>query len=221
MRFIDDYRLLAGLKPVSRGAPPSLALMDTRKDTGGVPLQTLFHLSPYFRDGLLSLLMERGAHEPSPEEFVAPFYRDPSQRIIALDLPYTRCYPVVRVGSLLELLEDHEGSEVGWDEWKSRLILPSIYYRKLGLAWVSGSRLFVLQLEKNDPPTSRIVSYDFSVQGCAKHLSEETNADLGGVKYLSPAAMSKSIPYDTMLGTFGAHDSFIFSYVSVTVFRPL
>ena len=56
---------------------------------------------------------------------MAPFYQDPAQRVVALQLPDSFGYLILRIGALSKLLEGSEGSEIGWDEWKSHVVIPS------------------------------------------------------------------------------------------------
>ena len=120
MEFIDDYRLLAGLGSAS-GLPPFLVLIDT-EDVGGTPTQTTFHLSAKFTNcGTLFLLSEQGAHGPSPEESLAPFYPDPAQRVVVLQMQSATCYLAVSVGTLLEF-KSRGGTEIRWDEWRDRVV---------------------------------------------------------------------------------------------------
>lgn len=215
--FIDDYRLIICIQPTS-DTPPSIKIIDTGKLVEGVPVQTTFQLSPHFgRFGSPSFLLERGAHEPSPAESQAPFHQDPTQRIVALFMPTSFRYPVFRVQALLELLKVREGSEVGWDEWKSSVIIPSIdpnSPKRVG-AWVSGCRLFYLYSPESFQG-ARMKVYDFSMQGRAKYLSEHANEDLGGVRYLSPTEVDGRVPWDIyeLLHTHAGHDSIVFSRVS-------
>lgn len=212
--FIDDYRLLICNQPTS-DTPPSIKIIDTGKLVEGVPIQTTFHLSPHFgRFGSPSFRLERGVHRPSPAESRAPFHQDPTQRIIALSMPDSFRYPVFRVQALLELLKVREGSEVGWDEWKSSVVIPSIDPNSPERveAWVSGCRLFYLDSLESVQGT-RMRVYDFSMQGRAKYLSERANEDLGGVRDLSPTEADGRVPWDIyeLFHTRSGHDSIIFS----------
>jgi hypothetical protein len=98
-------------------------VVDTEKVMGGASMRTTFHLSPHLHElEHPILLLEGGVHKPSPAETLAPFYQDPAQRIGALLLSFSLGGLVFQVGGLLELLESHEGSEIGWDEWKDHVV---------------------------------------------------------------------------------------------------
>ena len=126
--------------------------MDTGKFVEGFPAQTVFRLppSPPY-SGRPSLVLERGAHNPSPAESLAPFHQDPSQRIVALVWPSSPwTHLVLRMGPLLGFLQSHEGSEVGWDEWKAHAIVASLDRRigEITSTWVSGRRFFCPLFER-------------------------------------------------------------------------
>ena len=112
---------MAGLGSTS-GLPPFLVLIDT-EDVGGTPTDTTFYLSSKFTNcETLFLLSEQGAHEPSPEESLAPFYPDPAQRVVVLQMQSATCYLVVSVGALLEL-NSRGGTEIEWHEWRDHVVI--------------------------------------------------------------------------------------------------
>lgn len=212
VEFIDEYRLLANAED-GYGSPPSLVVTDTRKDVGGAPMRTLFRLPLSFSGA--SLLLERGVHQPSPAETLTPFHQDPAQRIIALAVPFTSYYLIFQVGAFLKFLETREGSVIGWDEWRNRVVIPSIG-QELARIWVSGCRLFFVGSIGYDRG-SHMEVYDFSLQGRAKYLNEQVNEILGGVKYLSSTGVRVRVPCDGILNVRSGHESTVFSYVSVRV----
>ncbi|KAF9643426.1 hypothetical protein BDM02DRAFT_1471703 [Thelephora ganbajun] len=216
VEFIDDYRLLV-LKS-SPHALPSIVVMDTRKDAGGIPVQMLFHLSPYFHNFRYPcLLFERGAHKPSPAEDLAPFHHDHTQRIVALVMQQPFGYLLFRVGALLKLIEGREGGEIEWDEWKTHVVIPSINLGdQSGLIdiWVSGCRLFTIT-SANHSPDVQMGVYDFSMQGCAKYQSGQVDVDLGGVRYLLPIEAKVRLPLEAseLLSAYGGNDSVVFFHI--------
>jgi hypothetical protein len=219
VEFIDEYRLLTTTE-LKLSAPPSLVVTDTGKIVRGAPVQTLFHFPlPFICTGRLSLLLERGVHKPSPTESLAPFHQDPAQRIIALAVPYTFYYLVFQVGALLELLELREGSEIGWDEWKSRVVTPSTDQEFVRI-WVSGCRLFCVG-SIGEGQNAQMEVYDFSVMGRAKHLSGRVNELLGGVRYLSSTGARARVLCNELLIVRSGHESTVLSYVSVRTFFSL
>ena len=191
--------------------------MDTEKYTGGVPAQTSFLLSPHFSFlEYPSLLLERGVHKPPPAEHLAPFYRDPAQRIAALAIPDILCYLVFPVEALVELAEGREGCEIEWDEWKEHVVIPSIHVPDLVDIWVSGCQLFCI----TSPGYGRVVNvevYDFSKKGRVKYLGEQADLDLGEVRYLSSTGVYAKLPCGAfgLIGTGGGWDSVVFFAVSV------
>ncbi|KAF9649098.1 hypothetical protein BDM02DRAFT_1994345 [Thelephora ganbajun] len=220
VEFIDDYRLLVLLKS-SPHAPPSIMVMDTGKDAGGgggVPVQMLFHLSPYFHNFRYPcLLFERGAHKPPPAEDLAPFHHDPTQRIVALVMPQSFGYPLFRVGAFLKLLEGREGGEIEWDEWKTHVVIPSVNrgdQSDLIDIWVSGCRLLTIT-SANHSPDVQMGVYDFSMQGRAKYQSGQGSVNLGGVRYLIPIEAKVRLPLETggSLSAYGGNDSVVFFHM--------
>ena len=167
MEFVDDHRLLVSLEPAD-DAPPSLALIDTAKGIGSVPIQTFFHLSHYFCGFQhASLLLEPGGYKPFHSRSPVPFYEDPAQRIAVLDIQYRSYHLVIQLGALLELLRSHEGYAVGREEWC--VMIPSIAPKENIHIWVSGCRLFVTH-KGGYVPSLQIETYDCSIRGCGKQL---------------------------------------------------
>lgn len=221
--FIDDYRLLACLDSTPN-TPPSIVLIDTENSSEGGPLRTTFQLPACFDEfGHPPLVLERGAHKPSPAESTAPFHQDSTQRIAALVFPSFGCL-VFRIEALLKFLEGRQSSEIGWDEWKRYVVIPSLKqtYSMDDNLWVSGCRLFSFG-QSYYVYTSEVRAYDFSVCGRAGYLTERVNEDLGRFKHLSPtgATGERLARYcGEPSTTHSGQDGFVFSRVSVTAFRP-
>jgi hypothetical protein len=113
----------------------------------------VFHLPPEFADsGRVHVYLEQGAYEPSPEEFPAPFYPDPGQRIVLLDIEPVSVYLAVSVGDLLEF-KSRGRRTVGWDEWKSHVVVPRLSCDETGpvAPWISGCRLFFIRSVESGP----------------------------------------------------------------------
>ena len=130
---------------------------------------------PCFHGLELSLLLERGTHQQPSAECLAPFHQDRTQQI-AMVFMRSFGFLVFPVGALLRLADDREGSKIGWDEWKIHTATPSTLELYLFEFCVSGCRLFFV----TSGPNVEVEVYDFSIQGRAKYLSEQVNADLGG-----------------------------------------
>ena len=174
----------------------------------GAPMQTTFRLSPHF-DLYPSFLLEQGAHKPSPAESLAPFYQDPNQRIVALSPQYRLGFLVFWVGALSKLLESHEGSEIRWDEWKSHVInspvdqdLPET--PEVLDACVFGCRLFSIS-SVVPIPDAKMRAFDFSVQGRTNYLSEEVNANVGGVRCMLPMGARAQVLGSDLFNTHSNH----------------
>ena len=158
--------------------------MDTEKDVGeGTPVQTLFHLPPFFvTAGSPSLLLERGAHKPILTEPLAPFYQDPTQRIAVLDVWNSYISLAFPIEALLKLARDRGECEIKWDGWKEHVVFSPAHESGNVNAWVSGCRLFRF----NTMPNTHIEVYDFSARGRAGLESERTSQGLGTVRRLQP-----------------------------------
>ena len=187
------------------------------EDVGGSPTQTTLHLPLQFGDPELFLHLEEGVHGPSLEESLAPFYPDPLQRIVILEMKMRRRIRrlVVTVGALLEL-ERRGEAEIGWDEWKCHVAILRNFPDHPTSFWVSGCRLFyICSTEPGPGPQMQV--YDLSPRGRAQYLGEEADRWLGVVRYLSPTPARAQIPRVELDYIFSGHDSIGFSYVSSTV----
>lgn len=185
-------------------------VVDTEKVMGGAPMRTTFHLSTHlFELEHPILLLEGGVHKPSPADTLAPFYQDPAQRIGALLLSVG--VVVFRVGALLELLESHEGSEIGWDEWKDHVVATpqAIEYgmSDITCTWVSGCRLFSISPGLD----AEMELVDFSIQRHVKYLSEQVDADLCGVRHMLPSDARAQVSWFGPDNIHTGHDSIVLS----------
>ena len=213
--FIDEYRLLVTLR-LLKGDPPCVLLVDTEKDVGGGTFaQTLFRLPPSFSPARPPfLLLERGAHKPSPTEYLAPFYQDPAQRIAVLDIGDHFPYLAFPAEALLKLARDNEGCEIEWDGWKEHVIISPIHQRGVSeTAWVSGCRLFHFGNGLNTP----LEVYDFSTWGRVRLQTKQDSPDLGTVRYLQSTKLRPYPPWDPTKRYFmgGGRESIVFFQVSV------
>ena len=163
--------------------------MDTRKFRGGTPVQTILHFFPqlfFTHHECPSLQLEPGMHRPSPEDSTAPFYPDPSQRIVALTVRDS-CHFVLRLGALLKFLGSREGSEIQWEEWRNLVIIPSTNLKPRGITriWVSGCKFFSLH-STGRGPAAHMETHDFSVWGRTDYIPEQVVAEHFGVRYMPP-----------------------------------
>ena len=203
------------------GALPSLVLVDTGTDTGGTAVQTRFRFPLFFSSPRgVNFTLESGGHESSPSECLAPFRQDPMERIIALSIKREPHYFVLRVRTLLELLEGREGTDIGWDEWKDHLVVPSLPRRafRSRRILVSGCRLFFIYPETYVGEQVLTEVYDFSPRGRANCLSKRTIEELGTVDQLSSTGAKVRFPRGNLSDLRSGHESIIFSHVSATVF---
>lgn len=157
-------------------------------------------------------IVEAGGHMPSPQEILtAPFYPDPSQRIIAMSLNIYDGFLVMKVETLLRLARERAGGKIQWQEWSPYLIQPYLKWRSYPLSflrsWVSGFRLFRVSTLRGDGPC-RLYVYDFSARGRMKHFEW-----IGGShKVMFPSVKKRRLCWnDTNIShiSFG-HDSVVF-----------
>jgi hypothetical protein len=170
---------------------------------GGTPIQTTFYLSSHFAySESPSLILEQGMHNPPPTESLAPFHQDPAQRIIALGFQSHPLHLVVRVEALLEMFKDREGTEIGWDEWKNNLVVPSSSCTlDPHSAQVSGCRLIYFWSMSVTHSGAKMEVFDFSVEGRAKCLRRGSNEWLGEtMSHLSSTGGRVQIPPEGFLG---------------------
>jgi hypothetical protein len=123
---------------------------------------------------------------------------------------------------LLEPFKSREGSVVTrWDEWKGHAVMSYISHPDHGLGtlrvWMSGCRVFSVYLRDNDPSVQMEV-YDFSIEGRAKHLSEQVSTELGGIGFLLPAWESGPIPRKKLFDApaHGVEECIVLTRVSAT-----
>ena len=93
-------------------------LLNTEQATTGDSklTQTTFHFEP--RAGTPEILIDKGEQKASPEEdLLAPFYQDPSQRMLAMKVykhSHTSIF-VVKTGVLLGLARKWGGADLEWE----------------------------------------------------------------------------------------------------------
>ena len=162
-------------------------------------MKTVFHL-PHC--GATYLSIEWGAHKPSPVESLAPSHQDPTQRIVVLGTNTYSHYLVIRVTVFLELFEDREGTNIGWDEWKPHVVVLSTDLDMDHIFHISGCRLFFIS-SKGKSSGCRIRICDFSMEGRAKYSSEREDRMYGVVKYISLTGACAQIPQDDSFFSFG------------------
>jgi len=125
-------------------------------------------------------------------------------------------YLVFPVEALVGLAEGREGHEIGWDEWKKHVVIPSIHKPNHRKIWVSGCRLFCVTCPRYGPNAIMEV-YDFSKKGRVEYLGKRAHSDLGGLRYLSSTGASVRLPWRAteFIGMDGGSDSAAFFIVSV------
>ena len=211
--FLDDYRL-ASVEVYDHDASQGLLVFDTERVSHVAPTQTRFHSAASSRRWIP--FFEASGYNPSPRDILsAPFYPDPSQRILALSMGPQWGFHVIKVERLLRFARERAGEEIQWEEWKQYLfetvsqgIPDGIYY--LG-SWVSGFRFISAFIAWGDGGCTLRV-YDFSPRGSMKFL--HSGGD--GCRVMDPSVAAFRLPrYNTGIrGISFGHDSIVVELVS-------
>ena len=221
--FVDDFWLAFILASGESDVPPRLVLVNTEHSVGDPELvQTTFwfdpHKSRYTETFFLHL--DQGGNEPTPEEdSFAPFYQDPSQRILTVQFFEDIYIFAVKVEVLLKLAREHGGTELEWEQWRTHVVeVPSLDSVFL---WVAGPRLFSLSsIERWDDEKSWVDVYDFSPRASGQHLQEVATND-GRIVWKMDANLKwYRVPWGASLMHFvnGSYDCIVF--FEVNVFAP-
>ena len=210
LEFLDEYRLATSVFPSIRYTPPYLLLLDTEQVSSGTPVQTLFH--PPTTYDYWNWVTEAAGYKPSPQDILtAPFYSEPSQRILAFSLGLEGSMLVMKVETLLRLSRERAGEEVQWQEWETYLLKTPTLHTLHTQPWVSGSRLF-RPCRRGRGNRCELHVYDFSARGHMKSLHQSagngSEAVYPSVRYHLPW-----LAIDIQDINFG-HDSMVFQVVS-------
>ena len=178
--FVDEFWLAFVLASPESGVLPRLVLLNTEQRVDDPKLaQTTFRLDTH-KDRYVEtfcLHLDQGGHEPTPEEdSLAPFYQDPSQRMLALEFRRGRSVFVVKTEVLLELARERGGAELGWEQWRAHVV-EVISHDTSESLWISGSRLFCVREDCGD---AQVYVYDFSPRGSAGCIRKVAHDDGGG-----------------------------------------
>ena len=194
LEFLDDYRLVISMSPPSHRGPLRLLVIDTERVSRMAPTQTLFHGPVTSRRW--SCLFDTGGYKPSPQEILtAPFYPEPSQRILALSTEPQKEFSIMRVETLLRFAKERAGKEIRWEEWKLYLIgivlqkAPGTLFHMR--SWVSGFRFFSAPIGGYDGACD-LQMYDFSARSLQKWV-RRTNV---GRQVMHPSGPGHHLPWD-------------------------
>lgn len=202
--FLDEYALAVFSIDGGRYSQAELCVFDTRS-TLKPSKETSFTLPSGVRYSLSSGECD---HIPTPEELrVAPFYSDPSQRILAL-IAHGLPSLIVNTERLLKLARKYRGKSLYFHGWEQAI---EVSVNKIELVyWVSGCRLF--QAGSNFELFCLHV-YDFSRANRAKNLVVDEGE---GGKWMSSSTGSCSLPLSSAECALVAsgHDSILFGLVS-------
>ena len=188
-------------------------LLNTERTTtdGQTLAGTTFHLDPHWNWSLVKirLYLEQGGHKPSPDDLLAPFYQDASQRILAVGFNGHNSVFVTKIGALLELARERGGTHFEWEQWKAHVaeIQPECYTD----LWISGPRIFYISIIKMDTMDVAIGVYDFSAYISAWGIKEVTGEDGRVLRVMLQSSPMYDLPWNgyAICLSGGGHDSIV------------
>ncbi|KAF9643654.1 hypothetical protein BDM02DRAFT_1374405 [Thelephora ganbajun] len=199
LEFINEHSFVV-LSESWQGDPPQLHIFDTEQGTVLGSIQTSFAFSTIHREVLLCLSSEPCGYVPSPDELTtAPFYSDPSQRILALRIGGYGWHGI-SLELLLGFARERQGQNIGWDEWRAYIIgVQTGKIRNFDYIWVSGCRLFCTVYDGTDDGGNALYYlriYDFSHAGRARYLRTLGRPSPNGpTKLISPRLYGYRLPW--------------------------
>jgi len=206
--FIDDFWLVTPVR--GSHSPLSLRFFNTEqmKTENGKLAQTTFHFDPHqHKDlGIPGLGSDLGGHEPSHEDHLfAPFYPNPSQRVLPLWFSRDDRLLVVKIETLLKLAQERESEDIQWEEWQPHVtwVQRTSQTARFG---VSGNRLCCVYSTESGGASMDV--YDFGAGASTRHME---TAEGGAVWRVTPD-ITKALPWrvDDILLLYGCHDSLAF-----------
>jgi hypothetical protein len=196
--------------------PPGLTFLNTKEATtgGGEILQTTLFFDDDEREDLamMGLISDLGGHEPSyTDDLFAPFYPDPSQRVLAIDFISYDGVAVMKEETLLSLVQERKGEVLRWGEWGELVtwVLPGRHPDGL---WVSGPRLRCVYSTDSGEPLME--TYDFSARGPSRQTER---VGVGEIQRFAPS-VTQNLPVDEIydiIAAYGCHDSTTFALVNL------
>lgn len=197
---------------------PRLVLFNTEQmPTGHSALtQTTFHfeLDEPSYDGAMHLYLDQGGHKPSREEaLLAPFYQDPSQRVLAVYFLEWDHIFAIKIEVLLKLARERGGTDVEWQQWNGHAI--EVQPGSGELVWVSGPRLFYASWIGG---ASWMNVHDFSLREFARCSETIVDSKDGKPLYVMwPTTNPHRLPWNPPKVQFlcGGHDSIAFLKVNI------
>ena len=205
--FIDDHWFL--LAPEWLRASPGLVFINTEQPKTDRPklTRTTFLFEPGV--STLETFFEKGGQKISSEEdLLAPFYQDPSQRILVILVsghPRTSLF-VVKIEALLGLAREWGGADLEWGQWGTNMIEVPF---EAGLEihpWVSGCRLFFrCWFYLGDSAWMDV--HDFSPRASARYMEIVCDGNGKFLRNMRPSVRKHVLPWVFFHFSGGGHDS--------------
>lgn len=193
--------------------PPELVLLNTERTAVDPALvQTTFHLNGYGNEEMIYLHLDQGGHKPSREDgLFAPFYLDPSQRILGIDFYESNCVFVVKTERLLQLAQERGCADVLLEELNAHIV--EIQAGGVVL-WISSPR--ICSIYQNEAEESWMEVYDFSAGACGGRRETIAWED-GSQPATGPILGLYQLPWNASRIHFanGGHDSIALLMVNI------
>ena len=187
------------------------------------PTQTTFHFDPgEYSD--VKMVCGQGVHEASLEDTLAPFYRDPYQRVLAVRLDGCHDF-AVKVEVLLKLARQQGGADVEWEQWRAHAVVVDVGVNFESRLYVPGSRLFSIEWDIESSDESSDVSWmnvlDLNPRASARYVGAVSSGTQGFTwEILRPGDSdmdSFELPWDIDLIRFSncGNDSLVYLVVRI------
>jgi len=166
------------------------------------------------------LHLDQGGHKPSSEEALfAPFYRDASQRVLAVQFyPYESAF-VMKAETLLKLARERRGANLAWEEWNAHAV--EIQTRDSTVLWVSGPRVSYICCTGGEDGKTWMNVHDFSPREfaeCAEIVADSRDGMFqqeGWPANVEEYLLPWNAPITSWLSG-GGHDSIVVLMVNVS-----
>ena len=209
--FVNNFWLAILLSQGLPLTPPGLTFLNTMQRTADEDFaQTTFYFDLSKHNGLFAadLVFDRGGYQPSHEDDVfAPFYPDPSKRVVVVGFLSQSSLLVMKIETLLRISRERKGENIPWEEWQTHAI-PISRGPNTSSFWVSGPRVFCMSMTRSE---ERLVEvYDLSPRGSAG--CAETVGD--GMAGRPEPSATHILPQGAALPIwYSCHDSIVFVLV--------
>ena len=182
------------------------------------PARTTFRFEPGV--SALETFFEKGGQKASPEEdLLAPFYQDPSQRILAIEVcghPHVAFF-AVKIEALLGLVREWGGADLEWGQWGTNAVEVPFEKGSEVHPWVSGSRLFCRCWFSAFGGDEWVDVYDFSPRASARYMGTVCDGDGKFLRSMRSSVRKQVLPWELLYFSDGGHDSVAYFVVKASL----